>query len=212
MKLINAFNKGSTRDYPEGQIVLYQGEKTLDLYRITEGFIKVYDIDAKGNEKVVFILGKGNMFPVIPAVQGVDSYYYFYQALTDITIDVISQTGFRKRLKKDHEFAINTLDYFAALLHDLFFRVECIESTDAKHKVARVLSYLIRHHGKKTGLNKKVIMVPLTHKLIADMSGLTRETASIQLKELETKSIVSKNKAGLLVVDKNKLSKLLDES
>lgn len=210
MKLVQAFNNGKERHYPANQIILYQGEKSYDVFRVVEGFIKVYDIDTQGNEKVVLVLGKGNIFPILPTMDSKNNDRYFYESLTNTNLEAISRTGFRSRISKDSEFALSVLSYFTHLIDDLFARIACIEATNSKHKVAQVLAYLVQHHGGIKNNNLRTIKVPLTHQLIADMAGIVRETASLQLKELENEQIVRKDSEHRFQVHEQKLLRFIE--
>jgi len=210
MKLVSVFSKGEHRAYEKGQVVLYQGEKIIYTFKVTKGFVKVYDIDSTGNEKVLLILGEGNIFPVLQPTSVNTETLFFYQALTDIELEVVPAEDFRKELNQSHTLALDMLDYFSALSRDLLYRVECIEATGAKHKIARVLIYLCRHHGEKRQRGNVTISVPLTHKLISDMAGMSRETASVLLKEMEGDKAFRINKEGYFVVNEQKMNDLLD--
>ena len=48
--------------------------------------------------------------------------------------------------------------------------------------------------GVKNGKGKVTINIPLTHQDFANLSGLTRETASLELEELEKKKFISYKK------------------
>jgi CRP/FNR family transcriptional regulator len=208
-RLDDLLASGSTRTYKKGQIVLYQGEETQNVFRIKSGFIKVYDIDTTGKEKILLILGVGNIFPVISSIRAKGGYYYFYQTLTDTKLDVTPRQEFRKQLLASHDSAIDMLEYFATLTNDLFARIACIEATNARSKIAQVLSYLVTHHNKKSSGRFAVIHAPLTHQIIADMAGVVRETASVQLKKCEEKKIISWGQDKALVVNKKRLEKLV---
>lgn len=210
MKLVQAFNNGKERHYQANQIILYQGEKSYDVFRVVEGFIKVYDIDTQGNEKVVLVLGKGNIFPILPAMDSKNNDRYFYETLTKTNLETISRTVFRNRISKDSEFSLSVLSYFTHLIDDLFARIACIEATNSKHKVAQVLAYLVQHHGGTKKNNLRTIRVPVTHQLIADMAGIVRETASLQLKELENEQIVRKASEHRFHVYEQKLLRFIE--
>ena len=52
-----------TREYKKDSHIFFQGDPLTDVYFIFSGKIKIYRLDAQGNEQIVNILKKGDMFP-----------------------------------------------------------------------------------------------------------------------------------------------------
>jgi CRP/FNR family transcriptional regulator, cyclic AMP receptor protein len=197
------FNKGHKRSYPSGQILLYQGESSRDVFYIQSGYVKVYDINNKGEEKMLLLLGKGDMFPLIWTFKQTSSLLYFYEALDDVEISVMPRDPFESEIRKNHEFSIELLQYFVNRTKELMNRLESIEGASALHKVGQVLAYLAENHSVNKG-TLVVIQPTTTHQLIADLAGLTRETVSIQMKHYEENGVVIK-KDDQLAIDCDKL-------
>lgn len=207
-QITKVFEDGHARQYPVGQILLYQGEKSHDTFYIRNGYVKVYDIDSKGNEKVLLILGKGDIFPLIWTFGASDSLLYFYETLQDSELSVILRTDFIQHIEESHKFTVMLLKYFVSRTKELMTRVESIEGSSALHKVGQVLQYLGETHGKVVGKNTKKIILPVTHQLIAQMSGLTRETVSLQMKHFQENQAIENNTKLIIHVDR--VEKLLN--
>ena len=203
------FEQGHTRNYGNGQIVLYQGEKVRDVFFITSGYVKVYDINAKSEEKILVLLGPGDLFPLVWDFEESSSLHYFYEIHQSSEIHVRSRLSVVKETQTSHEFAQELLKYFVNRTKDLTSRLESIEGTSAQHKVGQVLSYLTRSHGDTTLKTKCKILPTITHETIANMAGLARETVSIQMKDLADKKIVQ-SKDGNIVVNCNALDSFLE--
>jgi len=193
------FKSTHQRDSEKGQIVLYQGEITENMFYIESGYIKVYDILESGNEKLLMILGPGDIFPLIWSFEKNEPLHYFYETIEPSKINLTSRKNLINSVKNDHELAYSTLQYFVNRSDNLMNRLECIDSTSAKHKVAQVLYYLSHAHGKPDKVGWLKIQPEITQQSIADMAGITRETASIQLKHLEESCIYSNDNDELLV-------------
>ena len=193
------FKDAHLRSYPKGQILLYQGEKTPDFFRIIDGYVKVYDITAAGNEKLLLILGPNDRFPLVWTFRGVDALHYFYETFDEAEVAVVERKKIVNSIKESHEFTAHLLEYFVGRTADLMKRIDCIEATSAKHKVAQVLGYLAAAHGEKVARGAYRVQLHTTHQSIADMAGVTRETASVQLKELEGEKMFSSSSNELIV-------------
>lgn len=83
------------------------------------------------------------------------------------------------------EFASRILTRFGGVLT----RMEYAMFGNAQSKVASMLLICAERLGKE---NKKgiTVQVPLTHQDIASLLGIARETASIEMKKLQTKDLI----------------------
>lgn len=208
MKSIRKFLKiGNTRCYKKGQIILYQGEKSGNSFYIEKGYIKIYDIDLEGNEKLLVILGPKDLFPLVWTFKGSDSLLYFYESMSDVEIWVIKRSKILKDVKEDIHLSNDLLDYFVSHNKQIMSRIKSLEASDSQHKILEVLDYLATNHSKNDG--EYIIVKPvITHQNIADMCGLTRETISLQMKQLELDHVLSQSNS-TLKINKIKLKKLL---
>lgn len=191
MKTLQEFFKGKhLREYPKGQILLYQAEETNNVSYISEGYVKVYDLTSNGEERLLLILGPGDIYPVIWTFRESDSLLYFYESITPAKIYVSNRKELTKMIDESHEFTKSLLNHFVGRIKELSLRVECIEATNAQHKILQVLDYIVKSHPGQTTKDYTDIPVPLTHQTIANMAGLSRETASIIIKKLQDKKVV----------------------
>ena len=90
-------------------------------------------------------------------------------------------------------------------LNGLLVRIEHLLSKDAYHKVASAVFLAGKRFGRKEGKGKVVVELPLTHQDIADLSYLTRETTSLEMKKLEKQGLVGKKNRLLIIKDMKKL-------
>jgi CRP/FNR family transcriptional regulator len=128
--------------------------------------------------------------------------------MTDVELKVMPQRDFQEKIKDNLELGERLIAY-ASLMNDQFVeRIEILSAQSARHKVAALLNYLADKTGEdlsgKTRLN-----LPLTSQEIADMCGLTRETASMQLQRMKKEGVVSGRRN--LTVDNQKLAKVMED-
>lgn len=210
MDISKLFSKSHERVYPNGQILLYQGERSVNVYRITTGHVKVYDVTADGDEKLLLILGPGDLFPLVWTFKREGSLHYFYEAIDEVYLSVKKRSDVIKEIKKSHSLTTHLLEYFVERTNDLMLRIECIEASSAKHKVAQVLSYLASAHGDEIANCVFKIRIPITHQMIADMSGLNRSTASTNMKELSDAKMFKDTANGGFLVHTDRIEEYLD--
>jgi CRP-like cAMP-binding protein len=79
-----------------------------------------------------------------------------------------------------------------------------MKNKKAIDKVAMLLPYLISKSGKKLRPDVYQLQLKLSHQEIADLSGVTRETTTTLIKELEKAGVIDQRK-GHWIVNTKKL-------
>src|SRR5581483_4229156 len=74
------------RQFPKGEIILYQGDSPQRMFILKSGQIKMYDIDEQGNEKIVHILRPPSIFPFSSYLGRPAEVAWFYAALSDAEV------------------------------------------------------------------------------------------------------------------------------
>lgn len=200
------------RTYKKGEIILHAGQAPSSVFYITKGFVKYYSIDDDGNEALIGINRATDIFPIGWLTGASLAALYYYEAMTSVTICLISRAGFMSYLKDDPAIALAL--YTDQLDHtiDLSNRVNGLLQAGARHKILYCLRYLAHRYGRNPTLvsHKKVLRdFTITHQMIADMVGLSRETVSIEMKKLSREGYVSQQ-FHRLIVDTDKIDQLLD--
>src|SRR5579884_481664 len=78
--IADLFNDLPYRHFPAKNMIIYQGDKIERLYYIISGYVRMYNITNKGNERTLAILGPGESIPLIQS----ETAQYFYDALTEV--------------------------------------------------------------------------------------------------------------------------------
>lgn len=186
---------------------MYQGESDSSFFYIEEGYIRVYDITASETEKIIMILGPGDIFPLVWSAKNEDhALHYFYESYTAVSVHAVTKKELLQSIEKDNEVTKYLLYYFNQRTKELMARLDCIEATSARHKIAQVLRYLADAHGRPKAKLWTEVLPPTTHQVIADMAGVTRETASLQLKELVAHKIIKTEVNKPLIINREKLT------
>lgn len=180
------------RIYEAGQIIIYHGDAPNHVMFIKSGAIKFYDSDADGNEKILHIGGKGCIFPLFYSFEDKDAVDAFYATIAKTEVLIVPLSDFQDKLKTSAEFAFRTLRWYAAEMDCIVLRLKSMERSSAKQKVIQALYYLIGQHTdhEKQKSDWYRINFPLTQQILADLTGLTRETVNVVLKDDELQQII----------------------
>lgn len=197
------------RMYTKGQTILYPDDRQPYLYIIKNGAVLMHDIDRNGNRKALHIFRQPTLFPMVSFLEKDVSSSWFYTTLIDTEVYVIPYESFRERLQhKDAHMAFTTiLQQALTEVHELLLHITDHTKTDSMEKIISMLLFLLAHHTKATTKPWRTVTFPVPHQLIADLTGLTRETVTLSMKELSSKKLVRYPTKGILELYYPNLSK-----
>jgi CRP-like cAMP-binding protein len=198
------------RKYSKGQTILYPEDRTADLYLIHEGAVSMHDIDDQGNRKVLHIFGPPALFPMVSFSTELAVTSWFYTALVDTQVYLLSYAELKKKLEEvDGMTAYNLLlTQLLGEVHELLVRINCSTRATSLGKLTVALRFLAVHHTKARSGSWQPVKFPVPHQLLADMTGLTRETVSLTLKQLQADKVVRHSMPGKLELNCSRLYKL----
>lgn len=175
---------------PKGQIVFYQDDVPREVYLLKQGIIKVHNIDDQGNEKILHLLKPPALAPLaIFSGTGVAT-RWFYTALTDCEAYVITTATLYELMNDDIETTVYLMNWFSREVHELLTRLDSLSKTNVNDKLVAVLKFLAVHHSTKRPQGWLRVNFPVSHQLLADIIGVTRESAATSMKELADAEVV----------------------
>jgi CRP-like cAMP-binding protein len=169
------------------------------LYYVDKGIVRSFYIDERGSELTINLLKANGIFPLSAILAGKEN-IYDYQAFTDVEVKISKTSEFLKYLESNCKLRGIFLDRFAKGLEGYLVRSFYLIKGSAMQKVASTLIMLRNRFGEETkgGI---IIDLPLTHQNIADLAGITRETASIQIELLEEGGLITRIGRKVTIVD-----------
>jgi CRP-like cAMP-binding protein len=189
----------------KNQVLLYQGDVSPDVMVIKSGIVKVHDIDAQGNEKILHLLKNPAVFPLAFFTGGDSPTRWYYTALTDCEIYTMPKTKLRELLAHDPELSVYLMNWFSREVHEILTRLSSLSKTLARDKVIAALRFLAVLHSVERRSGWKRVTFPVSHQLLADMTGITRESATLTLKELQAEQTIRNPRITILEINYTKL-------
>ena len=176
------------------QLIVMEQDWGESLFLLRSGLAKVRTYTADGDEVVMSLLGAGDVFGEMAALEGA-SRSADVVALTPLNLVKLRSAPFSALLQREAGFALALARLEASRLRDLNQRF-ALQSADATTRLLDALAYLAR----KTGPDAQPTSVipPLAQKEIALIAGLARETASRTLSKLRSRKTVTVTDAGAL--------------
>lgn len=196
------FDGARGRKYPKNQIIFYQGDPLSSVCLVKKGYLKAYTILDTGDIRTLFLLGPGDIFPIAFAVDLNWANYnikYFYQTLSDVEISQVPSDTFKNNIDSDPAMMSIYLTYMSATNDAIINQLEMMKTKGAINKVAFLLPYLVKKIGEPQSKNTFKFNLKISHQEIADLTGLTRETTTQQIKKLESEGIIQQKRGTWLI-------------
>jgi CRP/FNR family transcriptional regulator len=195
----NFLNKFPVRRYRPGETILLEDVDPKSAHVIKKGAVKVYNITADGEERLITFDIEDETFPIGWVYDQIERAQYFYEALTDCQIYEVPREEYVNYLlehpKMGYIMSARTAERFVTLQA----RIYALEQAKAADKIAYTLLYMAERFGGAEHNKKTRLHIPLTQQEIANFVGLTRETTSIELKKLERQQILTYNRKEYII-------------
>lgn len=202
-KLGDFFAQFKRLTFKKGEIVLRADEEPRGVLFLHKGYVKLYSISQDAQELILIIFKPEDFFPMIWAINASPNSYYL-EAMGHVELWQAPRGEFISFLKTNSDVLFELTSRILIRLGGLLSRMEYLVFGNAYNKVASIIAICAERFGFVDG-KETIIGVPLTHKDIANLIGVARETASIEIKKLEKKGIVGYRGRHIVVKDVERL-------
>lgn len=194
-----------TRSHPSNQVILLENDWGGSVYFILEGWAKIRTYNLDGKEVTLNILGKGELFGEMAALDEVPRSTDVI-TLTPTTIGSMPAQDFIQLIQSEPMAGVRLSQLMAKRLRQVNRRLRLRES-DSMSRVADTLLFLAEGQGKA---GQKGTMIPnLPHRELSSLSGLARETVTRVLTKLEKKGLIIRDHDILCIPDLAALERLI---
>lgn len=197
-QLDSFFNKFKEIGFKKGEVFLRAEDVPSGVYFLKKGYVRMYAVSRDGNEMSLNIYKPGSYFPVIWALGDLQNRYYF-ESMTDVTVCRAPKDKFIKFLEDNSEVLMELTKRLSVGLGGLSSQIEYLFFGSACNRVSAVILVAAKRFGKTEEKGEIFINLKLTHQEIANLAGLARETASVEIKNLENDGIISFEKRHIVV-------------
>lgn len=172
------------------QMIFYAGDQSSDVYIVKSGIVKVFDIDDDGNEKILHLVNKPGVIPFAFFSGLTVPTRWYYSAVTDCELYVLPRLKLLGEIRANGSLGIYLMNWLSTENHEILARLSSLGKSSAREKILAALRYLAKLHGieKRGGWYR--ISFPVNHQLLADMVGITRESAASVMKGLQDERVV----------------------
>ncbi|NBI08202.1 Crp/Fnr family transcriptional regulator [Senegalia massiliensis] len=171
----------SHREYQKYETIYLAGEESQRLYVVNSGKVKITRISESGKEQIIRVLEPGDFMGelslFVPSPLESNA-----QTLEKTSVCIIEGNKLNQIIKKHPDIAIKILEEISTRLNDAENLIESLGLQDVEQRVANILLEL------SEGNNK--INLKITKRDLASYIGVSRETLSRRLTDLQNKGII----------------------
>jgi len=187
---------------PRGAILFHRGEEAKGLHVVVFGQVKLGFISARGDEKVVDIIGAGQSFG--EAVMFMESKHVVTaQALIPSLVLYIPRDTVFEELEREPRFARRMIAGLSRRLHHL---MGDLEAHSMRSGTQRLIGYLLHDCASTAAADGSIeVTLPTTKGVVASRLNLTRERFSRILHELTVEGCIEVKGRRVRVLDAERL-------
>jgi CRP/FNR family transcriptional regulator, cyclic AMP receptor protein len=194
-------------EVPKGEYIYFEAYNHNKIYFVKEGYIRIGHIDSEGNEKVMEIIQKGELFGQF-TLERSNLHGEFAQAYKqDVSLCAFNIEDFEKLLKKRPDLALRYSKQVGAKLRTIENRLLNLLNKDVKTRLAHFFWQLVENKLGETLPEGFCIPNYLKHEDIANLIGSSRQTVTTMINELEAEGILSYDRQQICFLNVKNLQK-----
>ena len=171
------------RTYPKNSVILFEDDPGDALYVVLAGEVKVVLIGEDGREVILSILRSGDFFGEMSLIDDQPRSAHVI-ATEDSNLLVLRRNEFRQCLEQAPRIALGLLQALSRRLRRADDKIGGLVLLDVSGRVARVLVELADEH------DGEHIPRKITHHMLAQMIGSSRETVSRTIRDLGNRGLI----------------------
>ena len=183
------------RNYPKNSVILFENDRGDALYVVLSGQVKVVIIAEDGREVILSIRGKGDFFGEMSLIDDEPRSAHVI-AMEDSRLLTLRRDDFNRCLREMPEIATGLLREMCRRLRQADSKIGSLVLLDVPGRVARLL---LEMADRNDGVN---ITQKLTHHIIAQIIGSSRETVSRTMRDFMAQNLIEVSRKTMKIPDR----------
>ena len=186
------------RHYPKGSVILFEDDPGDSLFIVKLGRVKVVLVGEDGREVILGMLGVGEHFGELSLIDGKPRSAHVI-AVDDTELIILRREDFRRRVEESPPLAWALMSALSKRLRRADEQIGGLVLLDVHGRIARLLA----DSANATGTIEK----KLTHQMIAQMIGASRETVSRAMRDFQDRGLITVHRRQITIADQAELER-----
>lgn len=189
----------TTNMYKKGQVIFYEGNDAYGIYCIYAGRVKLFKSAISGRQQIVRVAGPGDLIGY-RAIFAEEPYAATAEALEDATICCIDKNAFFSVMSDNPKLALTVIRKLAKELRIAEDMATSIAQKSVRERMAELILMLKETYGRPS---KKGVTIDLhlSREEMAEMIGITQETAIRLLSEFKQDGLIEVKEREITVLN-----------
>lgn len=189
-------SRGLIKIYEKDEIIFSESEEQSNVYLVCSGKIILYKSSEEGDEKIIYILGRGDFLNELCIDDKNTSANA--KAMEDSKVICFSKNDVISWMRRDFKFNMLIMNSLSNKLRRSFRQIKNLGLKKINYRIAARLWKLARDYGCSSNENIH-IDINMTHSQLASMVGTSRESVSRFLKNIERKNIIKQKNQKIII-------------
>jgi CRP-like cAMP-binding protein len=176
------------------------GESVLVL---TSGRVKIKGVTPDGREAILAFIEEGELFGELALLDG-QPRQEFAETVEDSEVLLIPRDDLLELMEARPDLALSVTKLIGLRRQRVEGRLRDLLFLTSRDRMARILLELVETYGVRSG-HRWEIRLPLSQQELANLIGVSRETATIVLGQMQAKGLVEVGRRRITVADLRRL-------
>ena len=192
------------RTFPRRAIIYAPTEPGQSVLLVVSGRVKIKDITPDGKETILTFIEEGELFGEL-ALLDEEPRQEYAEAAEQTKVLAIPREEILQLMAKRSDLALSITKLVGLRRRRIENRFRNILFLPSRERMVRLLLELADAHGKRIGFACE-LGLPLSHQELASLIGVTRETVTVILGQLQAEGLIVVKRRRIVIPSLRKLS------
>ncbi|MFQ5666766.1 MAG: Crp/Fnr family transcriptional regulator [Candidatus Binatia bacterium] len=198
---------GMTAVYRRRQVIFHEGTPANGLYILCSGAVKLYQSDRFGHDHILHIAQPGDVLGELP-LDPTECYASSAEALSDAQLCYLPRERLVQFIQKHPMTGVRLIEALSKSVSTARRKVRTLALKRAENRLAELLVQLAEATGEPTRNGATRMKLDYSRRELAEMIGVSTETAIRLLARLKRKRAITTGPHELVITDAEKLVRL----
>ncbi len=191
------------RRFKKRAVIYAPAETGETVLVLASGRVKIYHLTSDGRETILAFVEPGELFGELAALDG-QHRQEFAEAVVDSEVLALPGQEFLRLLEMRADVALSVTKLIGLRRQRIETRLRNILFLPSRQRLVRLLLELVEAHGEARG-QQVTIRFPLSHQEFASLIGVTRETVTLTLGQLQAEGLIGIERRRVVVTNLDRL-------